>query len=67
MKKGKKEYSSSSSESSSDDSFVEGVHGNDDNVVSQYFDYYSKIMNQQNMMMDNIRTGCYHNAVFMNR
>jgi hypothetical protein len=57
---------SSSEEESDDDSFVEGVHGNDDICVSQYFDYYAKIMNQQNMLMDSVRTGCYHDAIFFN-
>jgi hypothetical protein len=57
---------SSSNKDSSDESFVEGVHGNDDICVSQYFDYYAKIMNQQNMLMDNVRTGCYHDAIFLN-
>ena len=56
-----------SSDDDSSDSFVGGVHGNDDNCVSQYFDYYAKIMNQQNMLMDSIRTGCYHDAIFYNR
>ena len=57
---------SSSDEESSEESFVEGVHGNEDICVSQYFDYYAKIMNQQNMLMDNVRTGCYHDAIFLN-
>jgi hypothetical protein len=67
VKPSNKKESSNDDESESDDSFVEGVYGNDNDVVIQYFEYYSKIMNQQNMLMDNVRTSCYHDAIFQNR
>ena len=33
-----------------------GVHTNNQTTVKQYFNYYAKLVNQQNMMQDNIRT-----------
>jgi hypothetical protein len=29
-----------------------GVHSNDETTVHQYFKYYSKLANQQNMLID---------------
>ena len=46
---------------------VMGVYGNEKGTVEQYFKYYSKIMNQQNMMMDDVRTSCYYDAIFRNK
>jgi hypothetical protein len=33
-----------------------GVNTNNETTVKQYFHYYSKLVNQQNMLQDNVRT-----------
>ena len=43
-----------------------GIYTNSPGTVEQYFKYYSKLSNQQNMMQDYIRTGVYHNAIAKN-
>ena len=44
-----------------------GIHTNEEGSVSQYFKFYSKLQNQQNMLMDEIRTSHYRNAILGNR
>jgi len=34
--------------------------------VKQYFNYYSKLVNQQNMMQDEVRTKLYRDAILLN-
>ena len=43
-----------------------GIHTSNKGTVEQYFKYYSKLSNQQNMMQDSIRTGHYHDAITKN-
>ena len=43
-----------------------GIHTNDGTTVKQYFDYYAKLVNQQNMMEDSIRTPVYRDAIVSN-
>jgi hypothetical protein len=33
-----------------------GIHTNNQTTVKQYFHYYSKLVNQQNMLQDQVRT-----------
>ena len=44
-----------------------GIHENEDSSVHQYFKFYSKLQNQQNMLMDDIRTSHYRNAILQNK
>eukprot|EP00826_Nyctotherus_ovalis_P038932 TRINITY_DN3694_c0_g1_i10.p1 TRINITY_DN3694_c0_g1~~TRINITY_DN3694_c0_g1_i10.p1 ORF type:complete len:336 (-),score=95.08 TRINITY_DN3694_c0_g1_i10:136-1143(-) len=44
-----------------------GIHTNTKGTVEQYFKYYSKLSNQQNMMQDSIRTSYYHDAILKNK
>ena len=44
-----------------------GIHTNTKSTVEQYFKYYSKLSNQQNMMQDTIRTSHYHDAIDNNK
>ena len=43
-----------------------GIHTSTKGTVEQYFKYYSKLSNQQNMMQDHVRTGHYHDAITKN-
>jgi len=43
-----------------------GIHTSTKGTVEQYFKYYSKLANQQNMLQDNVRTGHYHDAITKN-
>ena len=43
-----------------------GIHTNEATTVEQYFAYYSKLYNQQNMLQDDIRTGIYRKAILEN-
>ena len=43
-----------------------GIHTNDGTTVTQYFSYYAKLANQQNMMEDTVRTPCYRDAIVKN-
>jgi histone-arginine methyltransferase CARM1 len=43
-----------------------GVNTNDETCVKQYFSYYAKLVNQQNMLQDKIRTGTYREGIFKN-
>jgi hypothetical protein len=44
-----------------------GVYSNTKTSVQQYFSYYSKFINQQNMLQDSTRMNAYHNAIFNNK
>jgi hypothetical protein len=44
-----------------------GIHTNTKDSIKQYFKYYSKLANQQNMMSDYIRTGHYYDAIIKNK
>ena len=44
-----------------------GIHTNDQTTVQQYFAYYAKLYNQQNMLEDDIRTGIYRKAILDNK
>jgi len=44
-----------------------GIHTNEEGSVEQYFKFYSKLQNQQNMMMDTVRTPCYQKAILGNK
>ena len=44
-----------------------GIHTNDSGSVHQYFKFYSKLQNQQNMLMDEVRTNHYRNAILNNK
>eukprot|EP00347_Sterkiella_histriomuscorum_P014659 403360038 len=48
-------------------SMVGGINTNEESSVHQYFKFYSKLQNQQNMLMDEIRTTQYRNAILNNR
>ena len=43
-----------------------GVYQNDEVTVKQYFGYYAKLANQQNMLQDSVRTELYRNAIIQN-
>ena len=43
-----------------------GVHSNQDETVRQYFNYYAKLANQQNMLQDEVRTNLYRDAIVKN-
>ena len=43
-----------------------GIHTNDTTTVKQYFNYYAKLANQQNMMEDTVRTPKYRDAILQN-
>ena len=43
-----------------------GVHTNEEKTVQQYFGYYAKLANQQNMLQDQVRTDLYRNAILQN-
>ena len=43
-----------------------GIHTNDHTTVKQYFSYYAKLANQQNMMEDSVRTPKYREAILDN-
>lgn len=43
-----------------------GIYTNTESTVEQYFKYYSKLSNQQNMMQDSVRTGHYYEAIMKN-
>jgi hypothetical protein len=40
-----------------------GIYSNDSGTVKNYFQFYSKLMNQQNMLQDYVRTTAYYNAI----
>merc|ERR1719399_2815787 len=40
--------------------------GYDTGSVANYFQYYGKLANQQNMLQDHTRTGAYYNAILTN-
>ena len=40
-----------------------GVHTNEEKTVEQYFGYYAKLANQQNMLQDQVRTNLYYSAI----
>lgn len=44
----------------------EGINSCDSTSVSSYFDFYSKLSNQQNMLQDYVRTQVYYKAVSSN-
>eukprot|EP00164_Ancoracysta_twista_P008807 GFYU01012828.1.p1 GENE.GFYU01012828.1~~GFYU01012828.1.p1 ORF type:complete len:586 (-),score=121.61 GFYU01012828.1:249-2006(-) len=39
----------------------------DPSSATGYFDYYAKLIHQQNMLQDTVRTSTYHSAVFDNK
>ena len=43
-----------------------GIHTNNPSAIDQYFKYYSKLANQQNMLQDIVRTGHYYDAITKN-
>ena len=43
-----------------------GIHTNDNTTVKQYFNYYAKLANQQNMLEDAVRTPKYREAIVGN-
>ena len=43
-----------------------GVYQSDEVTVKQYFGYYAKLANQQNMLQDQVRTELYRNAIVQN-
>ena len=43
-----------------------GIHTNDKSTVRQYFNYYAKLANQQNMLQDEVRTPLYREAILKN-
>ena len=43
-----------------------GINSNDSSVVKSYLNFYSKLMNQQNMLHDYVRTSTYYSAIFNN-
>jgi hypothetical protein len=44
-----------------------GINSNDSGVVKSYFQFYSKLSNQQNMLQDYVRTSSYFQAVQSNQ
>ena len=40
-----------------------GIYSNDSGTVKNYFQFYSKLMNQQNMLQDYVRTTAYYNSI----
>jgi histone-arginine methyltransferase CARM1 len=44
-----------------------GIHSNDQGAVNSYFQFYSKLTNQQNMLQDYVRTNSYFNAIQSNQ
>lgn len=40
-----------------------GVNSNDANATQAYFQFYSKLANQQNMLQDYTRTSTYFKAI----
>lgn len=44
-----------------------GINTNDATSIQQYFKFYSKLQNQQNMLMDEVRTSHYRNAILNNK
>ena len=43
-----------------------GIYSNEDSSVQGYFQFYSKIANQQNMLQDYARTTAYYTAILNN-
>lgn len=43
-----------------------GIYSNDEGSVQGYFQFYSKISNQQNMLQDYARTSAYYSAIYYN-
>lgn len=43
-----------------------GIYSNETSSVQTYFQFYSKISNQQNMLQDYTRTSAYYSAIFSN-
>lgn len=43
-----------------------GVKTNDETTVQQYFKFYSKLANQQNMLQDTVRTELYRKSILEN-
>lgn len=43
-----------------------GIYSNDEASVQGYFQFYSKIANQQNMLQDYARTYAYYSAIYYN-
>jgi histone-arginine methyltransferase CARM1 len=44
-----------------------GIYSNDAGAISSYFQFYSKLGNQQNMLQDYVRTKSYFNAIQNNQ
>ena len=43
-----------------------GLYSNDNGVIKAYFQFYSKLSNQQNMLQDYVRTSTYYQAITSN-
>ena len=43
-----------------------GLYSNDNGVINSYFQFYSKLSNQQNMLQDYMRTSAYYQAITTN-
>ena len=43
-----------------------GLYSNDNGVIKSYFQFYSKLSNQQNMLQDYVRTSAYYQAITSN-
>ncbi len=44
-----------------------GIYSNETGSVDNYFQFYSKLANQQNMLQDYTRTSAYYNAINSNK
>ena len=44
-----------------------GIYSNDASAITSYFQFYSKLMNQQNMLQDYVRTKSYFTAIQNNQ
>jgi cytochrome oxidase Cu insertion factor (SCO1/SenC/PrrC family) len=61
---GKDEYTLSYLSSPNDQNrHITGIHSNDSGFVKSYFQFYSKLLNQQNMLQDYVRTNAYFSAI----
>jgi predicted RNA methylase len=43
-----------------------GIYSNEKSSVNTYFQFYSKLLNQQNMLHDIVRTNAYYSAIQKN-
>ena len=60
------EYVQGVYQKNSNNGLYTGIYSIDSGTVQNYFQFYSKLLNQQNMLQDYVRTSAYFSAIQSN-